>query len=115
MLEVESPGGKARAELIRERPRWQIDPTGEGPPRVSFVETAAAAPAGKRPAAPSAPRAESAPPAAEAPRLPEVEEPSGPSAARRTWMLIVFMLVVAGAGALQAIRLARRRPTPPSR
>jgi hypothetical protein len=118
VLEVESPGGKARAELIRERPRWEIDATAAGPPAVRFVENAAVPPAERRrPAAPSAapPRKADQPPAGDPPRPSEVEElPSAPRDPGRTWMIVVFIFVVA-LGALQAIRMARRRPAPPSR
>jgi hypothetical protein len=120
VLEVESPGGKARAELIRERPRWEIDASGAGPPQVRFVENAAAAPVEQRPpAVPSAAparRADPPPRVADAPRTPDAEELSSTARSPRgSWMAIVFILVAAGAGALQAIRMARRRPAPPSR
>jgi hypothetical protein len=38
MLEIETAGGKARAELISQRPRWQIDTSQEGPPQVSYLD-----------------------------------------------------------------------------
>ena len=44
MLEVEGPGGKARAELIVERPRWQIKTSADGAPQLQFLEGAAAPP-----------------------------------------------------------------------
>jgi len=116
MLEVEGAGGKTRAELIRERPRWEVQPTETGPPQVRFLEGPAAPPPpekmGPRPViAEPATRAQEAPPAAEPDALPvsNVDEPSS-TARRGNWMLIALALVIAGAGALQAIRLARRRP-----
>lgn len=67
MLEVESPGGRARAELIAERPRWEVDASAGGPPQVRPVGAGTSPPAnGPRPVAAasadisreSAPRAE---------------------------------------------------------
>ena len=48
MLEVESPGGKTRAELIRERPRWEVQTPADGPPQVRAVESTAGADRGKQ-------------------------------------------------------------------
>ena len=47
VLEVESEGGKTRAEIIRERPRWEIHTAGDGPPRVRPVEGTAVPPTEK--------------------------------------------------------------------
>ena len=44
MLEVESPGGTARAELIRERPRWEVHAPGAGPPQIRAVDGTATLP-----------------------------------------------------------------------
>jgi hypothetical protein len=109
MLEVESPGGKTRAELIRELPRWEVHTPGGGPPQIRAVETTATPPTEKgRPIAGA--NAITAEPARSAEAGP-VEEPS--STARRprgNWMLIALVLVIAGAGAFLAMRVARRRP-----
>lgn len=109
MLEVESPGGKTRAELILERPRWEIDPRSGAPPQARFVEGAALPlPEKRRPARPAAPpKAAEPPPAVEEPRVPE-ELSNTARGAQRNWALIVFVLVVAGVGAVQAVRAARR-------
>ncbi len=44
MLEVESPGGTTRAELIREHPRWEVQTSGAGPPQIRAVESTATLP-----------------------------------------------------------------------
>jgi hypothetical protein len=126
MLEVESPGGKTRAELIRERPRWEVHTPGAGPPQIRAVEITAPLPTeNNRPNAGAkaiiaepARSAEEAGRAAKpgARRVSNVEQPS--NTARRphgNWMLIALVLVVAAAGAFQAIRVARRRPSLPPR
>ena len=40
-------GGKTRAEMIRERPRWEIDNAGEGPPQIRSVESTTTPPTEK--------------------------------------------------------------------
>jgi hypothetical protein len=126
MLEVESPGGKTRAELILERPRWEVRTPGAGPPQIRAVESTATLPSEKnRPIAGAkaiiTEPARSAEEAGgvtkpDARRVSNVEAPS--NTARRPhgkWMLIALVLVVAGASAFHAMRVARRRPSPPPR
>jgi len=123
MLEVESPGGTTRAELIRERPRWEVHTSGVGPPQIRVVEGTAPLPMeeGKPVAGTTAIVAEpvgsaEAAGAARPGQGSNVEEPSN-SAGRPTgyWMLIALFLIVAGAGAFHVMRVARRRPSPPPR
>jgi hypothetical protein len=112
MLEVESPGGKTRAELIRERPRWEIQAAAGAAPQARFVEGVAVPPAVRRPpltrttAAPVR-RTEEPRPA----DLPTVELPTTPPGPKLNWVLVAVVLIVAGAFAFQAIRAARRRPS----
>jgi hypothetical protein len=90
MLEVESPGGKTRAELIIERPRWEVDVSANGPPKIRPVEAMTALPvttgsADERPA-----KAE--------------------RAASGNWMLLIGLaIVVSLAGAFFAVRATQRR------
>jgi hypothetical protein len=124
MLEVESSGGTTRAELIRERPRWEVHAPGAGPPQIRPVASTATLPTEEsKPVAATtaiidkpAGSAEAAGPAAASGQVSNVEEPS--NVARRPrgyWVLIALFLLVAGAGAFQAMRVARRRPSPPPR
>jgi hypothetical protein len=115
MLEVESTGGKTRAELIIDRPRWVIQATAGAPPQARFVEgVAVPLPVRSRPARPTEPaRRAEAPPPADPPPLSNVEPPATPPRPHGNWVLIALVVVVAGAVALQAIRAARRRPSSP--
>lgn len=126
MLEVESAGGTTRAELIGERPRWEVDTSVAGPPQLRAVAGAAAPPLEKsRPVTAAKPisaelasSGEKAEQIAEphAHRDPGVEEPTTtPRRPRRNWMLMAFVVSVAGAGAFLAMRVARRRAKLPSR
>jgi hypothetical protein len=117
MLEVETPGGKTRAELIRERPRWEVQSTGAGPPQIRAVEGAAARPAARPQIAEPAPRVDEAravqpdpPPVSDAGEVANTARPP-----RGNGLLIAVVLAIAGAAAFQAIRTARRRPAPPPR
>jgi hypothetical protein len=80
MLEVEGTDGMARAELIVERPRWEITPSAEGPPRVRPLERSSVEPRAKP-----------------------------PRRSQSHWALAALGLVVAGAGGVHALRVARRR------
>lgn len=80
MLEVEGTGGKARAELIVERARWEITPSAEGPPRVRPLERSS------------------------------IEFYAKPkSRPQGYWALAALGLVVAGAGAVHVLSAALRR------
>jgi len=119
MLEVESPGGKARAELILERPRWEVNAVGPGPPQIRAIGGASAAgraegspvvgggsivtePARRAHEAESTAKLDSRWPA-------RVEKAArGERPARGYWLAtVVGVLVVAGAGVFYAAR--RRR------
>jgi hypothetical protein len=124
MLEVESPGGRTRAELIRERPRWEVDTSGAGPPRIRAVESTATLPTEEsKPVARAKPitaePAGSAEESRQAARPGQVSNVADPSnVARRPngyWMLIALVFIIAGAGTFHAMRVARRRPSPPPR
>lgn len=122
MLEVESSGGKARAELISERPRWEIDASREGPPQVRHVYGAAAPPA-ENPGfvAASSTAAEPAMDIESTKGLERAAEPDAhatssvarsPKASRptgRSWVLIAVAGGAAVAAVFFAARAARRR------
>ena len=128
MLEVETDNGKTRAELIIERPRWEVATPADGPPQIRAVESTPAPPTEKGRPFTSA-RSIIAEPvrsgdevrrAAKADPRPvsTVEQPS--STARRpndSRMLIALALalVIAGAGAFHSMRAARRRASSPPR
>lgn len=109
MLEVATAGGTARAELIQELPRWDVQVT-NGPPQ---LRAAGSAPAVLPPNEPPREPPPSAPPA-DAPRSANaVETPPAPDRSTTGGMLIalVAVIVVAGASAWRALRVARRRPS----
>ena len=115
MLDVETPGGTTRAEIIRERPRWEVQTTADGPPEIRIVESAAAPP----PTATSKPIASdklTGPTPPDARRVADVAE-ALPADTRRSYrggllIALVALVVVAGAAAVRALRVARRRPSP---
>jgi hypothetical protein len=125
MLEVETWGGKARAELIIERQRWEVSAPAEAPPQVRHVESAAAPNVNAQPLANAKPalaepnrRTAEARFAAnpDARRGPNVEAPAKKaSRAYRNWRPLALVLVVGIVGAFLAMRAARRRPSLPSR
>jgi hypothetical protein len=126
MLQVETPGGKTRAELIIERPRWEVHAPADGPPQIRHIESTAALPtkngvplaSAMSTIAEPARNTEEARLAAkpDARRMSNVEEPT--KTARRThsnWIPIALVLAVGIVGAFLAMRGARRRPSLPSR
>jgi hypothetical protein len=126
MLEVETPGGKTRAELIIERPRWEVDAPTDGPPQVQAVGATTGLPTAKgmpiaraKATVPEPARAaEEARLAAEpdARRVASVEEPAKTSrGAYHNWIPIALVLVVATAGSFLAMRRMRRRSSLPAR
>jgi hypothetical protein len=126
MLEVETPGGKTRAELIIERPRWEVQALAEGPPQIRAIESSTALPtersgtpsAGAKPVLAERTRtAEEASLAAksDARRVSNVEEPAKKaSRTQGSWIPLGLVLGVGAVGALIAMRAARRRQSPPS-
>lgn len=124
MLEVESPGGKARAELIREKPRWELNAAEGAPPQLRALDGAPAAPAARRhPAVEASPIAAAGP----AERTGEVEplarpNPSppptleqAPGAKRRSssyWIPAALLAVILVAGAALHATRRRRSPSP---
>ncbi len=128
VLEIESAGGKARAEAIVERPRWEVDTSAEGPPQVRALEGTAAPStekvrpivAAKAIIAEPERSAEEAGRAAEPEPRPVASVENLSNRARRqsgdgTLIPLLLVLVVAGAGTFHAVRVARRRPSPPPR
>jgi hypothetical protein len=123
-LEVETPGGKTRAELIVERPRWEVQTPEHGPPRIQAVGTAAPTEKSVPVASANAIMGEPAGSSEEARlvatpdarRVSNVQEPA--KTPRRTqgyWIPIALVLAVATVGTFFALRGARRRPSLPSR
>jgi hypothetical protein len=120
MLEVEGPGGKARAELISERPRWQIDASQDGPPQLQHIDPGtdearelaepgrAAAPSIAVQNAPAA-KVDSAAerPTSRTSRPPAPSET--PSSISTSWRLFGLALVVVLAAGSLTLRAARRR------
>jgi hypothetical protein len=132
MLEVETPGGKGRAELIIERPRWEVHAPADGPPQlqvVRHVENTAAFPTenGRPVASAKSAKSTIAAPARgaeearlatkpEARRASDVEEPAKkPSHPRGNWIPLALVVAVGAVGAFLAMRAARRRTSLPSR
>jgi hypothetical protein len=130
MLEVETPGGKTRAELIIERPRWEVHSPADGPPQIRALEGAAVPPTvnGQLPIASAKPAiAEPAEPAGgaeqarfatkpDARRGSNVEEPAKTAQSRGGfWTPLALVLAVCAVSAFLAMRAARRRPSLPSR
>jgi hypothetical protein len=131
MLEVETPGGKGRAELIIERPRWEVHAPADGPPQlqvvqvVRHVETTAAPTENGRPVASAkstvaepARGAQEARLAAkpDARRVSNVEEPARKaSRPHGNWIPLALVFAVGIVGAFLAMRAARRRTSLPSR
>lgn len=125
VLNVESTGGKSRAELIIERPRWEVSAPADGPPQVRAVATTAAPQPDKSPpvarakptiAAPAGGAEQARPePEPETRKVPNAEEP-GNTASRNdlNWIPVALVLVVA-MGAFLAVLRARRRPRHSSR
>ena len=122
MLEVETLGGKGRAELIVERPRWEVDPSAEGPPHVRPVGAGAAPPPARSKPAPAASPSVALEPQRpvepdERPREPEaaaasevtrVEKPAK-RRANRDWLLVA-LVVACAMGGYFTLRATRRRP-----
>jgi hypothetical protein len=118
VLNVESPGGKARAELIVERPRWEVLATADGPPQVRHVEGAAAPNANGQPisakpvVAVPARGAQKAGYSAkpDARRVSNVEEPAKTaSRAYGSWIPLALVVVIGAVGAFLAMRSGRSR------
>jgi hypothetical protein len=126
MLEVESPGGKTRAELIIERPRWEVHAPADGPPQVQAVGTTAAPATAKgipiaraKASAPEPARAAEEPRLAAEPdarRVSNIEDPERTSRGPyHNWIPITLVLVVATVGSFLAMRRTRRRSSLPAR
>ena len=115
MLEVESAGGKTNVELIRERPRWEVDTSEAGPPQVRAIEVGADENTAALPTEDSWPIAGAqtnvvAPARPYAASVADVEEPAKAARSYGSWMLVAIALVVAAA-AVYATRAARRGPS----
>jgi hypothetical protein len=122
MLEIETPGGTARAELISERPRWQIAVSQDGPPQVHYLDgttgvavqpQTVSSTANAPDTAPAKERASLQPAALVAePREPEAASATKPIEPRRTaqlsWMLMA-VFVAAVIGAFLTLRAVRSR------
>jgi hypothetical protein len=134
MLEVETPGGKGRAELIIERPRWEVHAPADGPPqlqvvRVVQVETTAALPTenGRPVASAKSAKSTIAEPTRgaeearlatkpEARRVSDVQERAKkPSRPHGNWIPLALVVAVGAVGTFLAMRAARRRTSLPSR
>jgi len=125
MLEVETPGGKTRAELIIERPRWEVHTPADGPPQIRAVGTpvlrtekgvpiASATSMIAEPARSAEEARLAAKPGTR--RAPNAEEPAKTTrSTHANWIPIALVLVVAAVGAFLAMRGARRRSSLPSR
>jgi hypothetical protein len=112
MLDVETPGGTTRAEIIRERRRWEVRTTADGPPEIRAVEDSAAGSttATSELIASGTLTSRTWP---DARRASDVVE-ALPAKTRRSYsdgMLIalVALVAVAGAAAFHAMRVAQRR------
>jgi hypothetical protein len=119
MLEIESPGGKARVELISERPRWQIDTSQQGPPRVHYLDRRTGLPIQPKAVSNSARTPDTTPVSnvTQAEPTPSVAEPQPPDAPnvskpRRSGYvngLLIAVAVAALLGAFVTLRAVRGR------
>ncbi len=125
MLEIESPGGTARAELIIERPRWQIDASQDGPPQVRYLDGSTGQPVAP-PVVSSAQKAPAIAPVSDvATREPAalIHDPQAPSAAsvtkpatprRSTHLNWILAAVVVAALVGVFVTLTLKRPESPN-